>query len=59
MARNTHYSRTVTGFAVMDIDFLEKLFNENLIPDSEECGVIEQLKSTRRFCGNFSQLLSN
>jgi hypothetical protein len=46
MARNTHYSRTVTGITVMDIDFLKKLFNKNLIPDSEECGVIEQLKSS-------------
>ena len=53
MAKNTHYSRLVTGITVMDQDFLEKLFNENLIPDSEECGVIEQMRSSRKFCGNY------
>ncbi|EYE90581.1 uncharacterized protein EURHEDRAFT_466851, partial [Aspergillus ruber CBS 135680] len=44
-----HYS-SVKGHTSIDIDFLEQLFNDSILPSQEECAVIEPLTSRRKYC---------
>lgn len=37
----------------MDLEFLEQLFNESILPSQEECGVIEPLATRRKYCGKY------
>lgn len=46
-----HYRGTVLGHSVLNLQFLEDLFNEGVIPPTEECNVIEPLKTQRGYCG--------
>lgn len=48
-----HYS-SVKGHTSIDIDFLEQLFNDSILPSQEECAVIEPLTSRRKYCGMWS-----
>lgn len=48
-----HYYTSVKGYTSMDLDFLEQLFNESILPSQEECGVIEPLTSRRKYCGEY------
>lgn len=48
-----HYYTSVKGYTSMDVDFLEQLFNESILPSQEECGVIEPLISRRKYCGEY------
>lgn len=56
-----HYSSSVKGHTSIDLEFLEQLFNDLIMPSQEDCGVIEPLTSRRKFCGkcfsNIFQLL--
>ncbi|KAG2001619.1 hypothetical protein GB937_010062 [Aspergillus fischeri] len=45
-----HYYTSVKGYTSMDLEFLEQLFNESILPSQEECGVIEPLTSRRKYC---------
>lgn len=36
---------------MIDLEFLEDLFNGNSFPDTEECDIFEPLISRRKFCG--------
>jgi hypothetical protein len=39
---------TATG-----LQFLEDLFNKEILPATEECGVFESLSSRRKYCGKY------
>ncbi|EAA67000.1 hypothetical protein AN8575.2 [Aspergillus nidulans FGSC A4] len=43
----------VKGHAAIDLGFLEELFNNETLQETEECGVIEPLASRRVFCAQF------
>jgi hypothetical protein len=46
-----HYYGSIKGHTSLDLEFLEQLFNESILPAQEECGIIEPLTSRRKFCG--------
>lgn len=48
-----HYYTSVKGHTSIDLEFLEQLFNESILPSQEECGVIEPLTSRRKYCGEY------
>jgi hypothetical protein len=41
----------IQGHTALDLAFLEDLFNKDILPPEEECGVFEPLASRRKFCG--------
>jgi hypothetical protein len=53
----------IQGHAVLDLQFLEDLFNKDLMPAAEECGAFEPLASRRKYCGKYllttTELLTN
>jgi hypothetical protein len=46
-----HHRQAIRGYTAMDMDFLENLFNNNILPNTEECGIFEPLASRRKYCG--------
>jgi hypothetical protein len=46
-----HYYSSIKGYTTLDLEFLEQLFNDSILPSQEECAVIEPLTSRRKFCG--------
>jgi hypothetical protein len=46
-----HYYSSVKGHTTIDLDFLEQLFNNSILPSREDCGVIEPMSSRRKYCG--------
>lgn len=49
----THHRMAIQGHTNLDLSFLEDLFNKNILPPSEECGVFEPMVSRRKFCGKW------
>ncbi|EAW17145.1 uncharacterized protein NFIA_005070 [Aspergillus fischeri NRRL 181] len=47
-----HYHSSVKGHTTIDLDFLERLFNDSILPSREDCGVIEPLTSRRKYYVN-------
>lgn len=45
-----HYHSSLKGHTSIDLEFLERLFNESILPSQEECAVIEPLTTRRKFC---------
>jgi hypothetical protein len=45
-----HHRGAVQGHAAIDLEFLEDLFNKDILPPSEECGSFEPLSSRRKYC---------
>lgn len=41
----------IQGHTAIDLQFLEDLFNKEILPATEECGVFEPLSSRRKYCG--------
>lgn len=41
------------NFTTLDLNFLEDLFNKDLIPPEEECGIFEPLSSRRKYCRKY------
>lgn len=41
------------NFTTLDLKFLEDLFNKDLIPPEEECGIFEPLSSRRKYCRKY------
>lgn len=48
-----HHRGAIQGHTVIDLQFLEDLFNKEIIPPVEECGVFEPLSSRRKYCGKY------
>jgi hypothetical protein len=48
-----HYYSSVKGHTTIDLDFLEQLFNNSILPPQEDCGVVEPITSRRRYCGKW------
>jgi hypothetical protein len=48
-----HYHSSLKGHTSIDLEFLERLFNESILPSQEECAVIEPLTTRRKFCGKW------
>ncbi|ODM21423.1 hypothetical protein SI65_02267 [Aspergillus cristatus] len=46
-----HHRGAIQGHTVINLQFLEDLFNKEIIPATEECGVFESLSSRRKYCG--------
>lgn len=42
---------SIQGHTSIDLQFLEDLFNHDIMPPTEECGVFESLASRRKYCG--------
>lgn len=38
---------------MINLQFLEDLFNKEIIPATEECGVSESLASRQKYCGKY------
>jgi hypothetical protein len=49
-----HYYGSIKGHTSLDLEFLEKLFNEAILPSQEECAVIKPLTSRRKYYGKYS-----
>jgi len=45
-----HYYGSIKGHTSIDLDFLEQLFNDSILPSQEECAVIEPLTSHQKYC---------
>lgn len=43
----------IQGHTAIDLQFLEDLFNKEILPATEECGVFEPLSSRRKYCGKY------
>ncbi|KAG2001441.1 hypothetical protein GB937_010175 [Aspergillus fischeri] len=41
--------------SAIDLEFLEDLFNKDILPSSEECGSFKPLSSRRKYCAQFLQ----
>jgi hypothetical protein len=50
--RKSHYFKPALRQAQLDVDFLERIFTENLLPPREECFVLEQMAARKPECGN-------
>ncbi|CBF80826.1 predicted protein [Aspergillus nidulans FGSC A4] len=50
-----HYHSSLKGHTSIDLEFLEQLFNESILPSQEECAVIEPLTTRRKFCVNIQE----
>ncbi|CBF71257.1 hypothetical protein AN6691.2 [Aspergillus nidulans FGSC A4] len=50
-----HYHSSLKGHTSIDLEFLERLFNESILPSQEECAVIEPLTTRRKFCVNIQE----
>lgn len=48
-----HHRGAIQGHTVINLQFLEDLFNKEIIPATEECGVFESLSSRRKYCGRY------
>lgn len=48
-----HYRGSIQGHTMIDFEFLEALFNKDILPPTEECGVIESLRTRRKYCGKY------
>jgi hypothetical protein len=46
-----HYRNSIKGHTTVDLQFLEQLFIDEILPSQEECGVIEPANSRRKYCG--------
>jgi hypothetical protein len=46
-----HYYGSIKGHTSIDLEFLEQLFNDAILPAQEECGIIKPLTSRRKYCG--------
>ena len=49
-----HYRQSVQGQTVLNMQFLEDLYNKGILPPTEECGVFEPLSSRRKHCSMYS-----
>ncbi|PYH99822.1 hypothetical protein BO71DRAFT_415300 [Aspergillus ellipticus CBS 707.79] len=47
-----HYRVSVKDYISINLEFLEQLFNESILPSQEECGVIEPLTTRRKYYVN-------
>ncbi|BCR90626.1 uncharacterized protein ACHE_60512A [Aspergillus chevalieri] len=45
-----HHMGQIQGHTAIDLQFLEDLFNKEILPATEECGVFEPLSSRRKYC---------
>ncbi|BCR91198.1 uncharacterized protein ACHE_70041S [Aspergillus chevalieri] len=45
-----HHRGSIQGHTSIDLQFLEDLFNHDIMPPTEECGVFESLASRRKYC---------
>jgi hypothetical protein len=48
-----HYYGSIKGHISIDLEFLEQLFNESLLPSQEECGIIEPLTSCQKYYSKY------
>ena len=46
-----HFRQAIQGHTGLDLDFLENLFNNNILLNDEQCGTFEPLSSRRKYCG--------
>ncbi|KAL4804182.1 hypothetical protein BDV18DRAFT_162592 [Aspergillus unguis] len=45
-----HHRQFIPSLTGVDVDFLEDLFNKDILPPAEECGTFESLSSRRAYC---------
>lgn len=45
-----HHRGSIMNFTTLDLKFLEDLFNKDLVPPEEECGIFEPLSSQWKYC---------
>ncbi|OJJ78603.1 uncharacterized protein ASPGLDRAFT_1510767, partial [Aspergillus glaucus CBS 516.65] len=50
-----HHRGSIQGHTSLDIQFLEDIFNHNIMPATEECGVFESLASRRKYCVDINE----
>ncbi|PGG96109.1 hypothetical protein AJ80_09872 [Polytolypa hystricis UAMH7299] len=46
-----HFFQSPQGITQLDILFLERIYEEEMLQPLEKCGIIDQMKSTRKYCG--------